>query len=394
MGASVAGVRTARELRAAGYVGEVVLIGDEPELPYDKTPLSKAFLAGARSSEQIRLLDRDSASALDVQLRLGAAAVRLDVADGTVELAGGELIAYDTCVLATGARARPSPWGRIDGVHVLRTMADSAAIRADLVPGASVVVVGGGFIGSEVAATARGMGCEVTIVDPASVPMGRVVGAEIGELFGRLHRRHGVTTLFGVGVDSLHGVASGLEVGLTEGAALTADTVVVGIGAQPNVEWLASSGLLIDDGVVCDEHCRTTAPDVFAIGDIARWFHPRRRRHLRVEHWTNAGEMATCVARTIADPDEPRSHAPVEYVWTDQYDWRVQVLGYREESATASMVGDLVDDQLAVLFGAPDGALTGAMTVNRPRALSACRRALAGETTVSAAMDVLSALAR
>ena len=377
VGSSIGGVRTAQALRSEGFDGRVVLVGEESELPYDKPPLSKQFLAGDWPHDKVLLLTREAAEEDGIELRLGSRATRLDVAGHRVLLADGESLSYDSLVVATGASARPSPWQPDSGVHVVRTLADSRRLHEALMREGPVIVVGGGFIGAEVAATARGLGHEVTVVDPLPTPIGRVVGREIGQLFSELHHRHGVETRFGVGVEEVAGRAGDLHVGLTDGTRLGGATVVVGIGAVPNDGWLADSGLPIENGVLCDEYSRTLdAPDVFAIGDVARWFHPGHREHVRVEHWTNAVEQGVCAAHNIAHPDDLRSYRPVEYVWSDQYDWKAQIVGRPIHGVRQEIVGTLEGEHPrgAVLYADDTGRLCGAVTVNWPKALVQCRR--------------------
>lgn len=395
VGASVAGVRTAQALRSEGFEGPVLLVGAEPVQPYDKPPLSKQFLAGHWDADRIRLLDPASAAGSGIQLRLGVPAEHLDVAARVVRLADGEELGYDVCVLATGATARPAPWPARAGVHVLRTLADSASLRERLRGGGPVVVVGAGFIGAEVAGTARALGCEVSVVDALPVPMARLLGPEVGAMFLDLHARHGVAARFGVGVEGIEESATGLRVLLTDGSVLSAATVVVGIGAVPADSWLASSGLLVDDGVVCDEHCRAVdAPEVFAAGDVARWFHPGYREHVRVEHWTNAVEQAACVAYNITHPESARAYAPVEYVWSDQYDWRIQLVGRPLRGVGHHVVGDLAAPapRAAVAYADPAGRLCAGVTVNWPRALARLRRMVAAGASAAQAAEALAAL--
>jgi NADPH-dependent 2,4-dienoyl-CoA reductase/sulfur reductase-like enzyme len=216
------------------------------------------------------------------------------------------------------------------------------------------------------------------VVDPLTVPMSRVLNSEIGEWFVDLHRRHGVTALFGVGVEGVSGEQGAVEVRLTDGRVLEAACVVVGIGAQPNDDWLKPSGLVIDDGVVCDRYCRTLdARDIYAVGDVARWFHPGHGVEMRVEHWTNAVDQAACVAHNIAYPKDLRPYAPIAYVWSDQYDWKVQVAGRAGGNADHVIVGDpRTDQRFAALYTEDGSRLSGAAIVNWPRALVDCRRAL------------------
>lgn len=397
VGSSVGGVRAAQALRSEGFEGRVILLGQESELPYDKPPLSKQFLAGEWNADKVALLTEDAAARDRIELRLGAAATRLDIAERTVWLLDGSALTYDWLILATGASARPAPWQPGSGVHVIRALADSRSLREDLLRPGPVVVVGGGFIGAEAAATARALGHEVTVVDPMPTPIGRVVGPEIGEYFTELHHRHGVETRFGVGVERIEGVAGDLRVGLTDGSTLPAATVVVGTGAVPNDGWLADSGLPLDNGVLCDEYCRTLdAPNVFAIGDVARWFHPGHREHLRVEHWTNAVEMAVCAAHNIAHPDDLRPHSPVEYVWSDQYDWKIQIVGRPTQGSRHELVGELQGEKprAAVLYTDDRGRLHGAVTINWPRALVQCRRLMTERADFDVALERVTALAR
>jgi NADPH-dependent 2,4-dienoyl-CoA reductase/sulfur reductase-like enzyme len=397
VGSSVGGVRTAKALRSQGFTGRVVVIGDEAHLPYDKPPLSKQFLAGAWDQNRVTMLTAEDAEQANIELRLGSAAERLDMADRAVVLANGTRVAYDVLVVATGAAARPSPWSVDSGIHVVRTLDDTRELARALAASGPVVVVGGGFIGAEVAATARAAGRDVTIVDPLAAPIGRIVGDELGTMLAGVHARHGVRTRFGIGVESVEGCEGELLVTLTDGETLPAATVVVGIGAIPNDGWLASSGLLIDDGVVCDEFCRAVGhPDVYAVGDVARWRHPGHQEDVRVEHWTNAAEQSACVAHNICHPDTPRAYAPTEYVWSDQYDWKIQIAGRPNRSALQRIIGDLDGDQaqVAAVYGDRDGLLCGAVTVNWPKALMLCRRMIGAGAPVTDCLAELEGLPR
>jgi phthalate 3,4-dioxygenase ferredoxin reductase subunit len=391
VGSSIGGVRAAQALRSEGFDGRIQLIGQESVVPYDKPPLSKQFLAGDWDLARVTLLTPEQAEQSGIELRLGTAARRLDVAGRQVQLQDGSSLSYDSLVLATGASARPSPWRPESGVHVIRTLQDSQALQEALAEDGPVVVVGGGFIGAEVAGTARALGREVAVVDPLPTPIGRVVGPEIGRWFTDLHHRHGVSTHFGVGVEAVEGTRGRLRVQLTDGTELPAATVVVGIGAVPNDGWLADSGLPIDDGVLCDQYSRAVdAPDVFAVGDVARWFHPGHREHVRVEHWTNAVDQGICAAHNIAHPDDLRAYRPVEYVWSDQYDWKIQIVGRPVRGTRYEVVGDLSGEKprAAVLYTDPGtGALHGAVTVNWPKALVQCRRMVTQAATFDETLE-------
>jgi NADPH-dependent 2,4-dienoyl-CoA reductase/sulfur reductase-like enzyme len=397
VGASIGGVRTAQALRSDGYEGEIVLVGAEDSLPYDKPPLSKAFLAGSATLDEITLLGKDEADAAGIRLELGRAATSLDLAQSVVELADGTRLGFDDLVLATGARARPSPFGAPPGVHLVRTLDDATALREGLARGGPLVVVGAGFIGAEIAATATAMGiADVTLVDPVDVPLSRVLNPAVAQHFARLHVNHGVATRFGAHVTAIAGRADDFEVLLDDGSRLPARTIVVGIGAVPNDEWLRGSGLVIEDGVVCDLFSRASnAPHVHAVGDVARWFHPRHGRLVRSEHWTNAVEQARCVAHNITHPDDPHAHAPIEYVWSDQYDWKIQLAGRTGgDLRHLTVPGVDPDRSFAVLYADPGGEFAGAVVANWPRALVACRRALGSATTIEQVRDTISAARR
>ncbi|MGO4204787.1 NAD(P)/FAD-dependent oxidoreductase [Rhodococcus sp. TAF43] len=374
VGGSVGGIRTARALRNEGYVGKVTVVEAESHLPYDKPPLSKAPLDG---DAHVPLLTAEEARELDIELVLGRAAVELRPQDRQVVLGDGVVLDYEELVIATGAAARPAPWSG-PGVHVLRTIADARALRESLLGASHLLVVGAGFIGAEVASLARKQGIEVTIVDPAPTPMARVMGDELGQRFSQLHRTHGVDTRFGATVDTLEHVEGGIRAELSDGASVLVDAVVVGIGAVLNTRWLESSGLALEDGVECDEFGRVAgAEHIFAVGDIARWYQPRQEKAARVEHWTNAVEQANCVARNIFAPDAPVPHDPVAYVWSDQYDWKIQLFGTRDITGTPVVVEQAEPFRLAAIWQDADGRASGGLTVNWPKASVQLRRTIA-----------------
>ena len=261
-------------------------------------------------------------------MRLGTRAVGLDADARTIEVGTGEQLAYDAAVIATGARPRTLPGVEgMPGVHVMRTVDDAEGIGASLDDARHLVVVGAGFIGSEVAASARSRGIDVTIIEAAPQPLVAAVGGEIGSRCAALHGRYGTELRCGVGVGGVEETPEGLEVCLSDGTAVFCDMVVIGIGVIPNIEWLQSSGIELDRAVVCDQYLRTSLPDVYALGDLASWCNPRFGRRMRVEHWTNTVEQAALVARNILAGDDPAPYAGIPYFWSDQYGHRLQLVG-------------------------------------------------------------------
>lgn len=379
VGASLAGLATARALRSQGFTGTITVVGDEKHPPYDRPPLSKEFLAGSSDEDAIALTEDDDA-ALGVDWRLGRTAVALDGPTRTVTLDDGSTLSSDAVVLATGARARNLPGELPGGVHTLRTLDDARALRADLVPGRRLVVIGAGFVGAEVASTAHGLGLDVTIVEAAPVPLHRALGPEMGAACGRLHTAAGVPLLLGTGVARLVGSPRVTGVELTDGRELPADVVVVGIGALPNVEWLEGSGVELDDGVVTDAEGRTNLPGIVAVGDCASAHRAYTGNRLRLEHWTNALQQPAVAAAALlgAEHSLPAHHA-VPYFWSDQYGHNIQFAGHRDADGTVRIDdGDPEGDGgfLAVFLDA-EGEAVGVLGVDRPRPFGRMRRELA-----------------
>jgi NADPH-dependent 2,4-dienoyl-CoA reductase/sulfur reductase-like enzyme len=383
-GASLAGLRAAETLRREGYDGRLVLVGAEPHLAYDRPPLSKELLAGEWEPDQIALR-KQPYDDLDLDLRLGRRATRLDVADRVVELDdGGETLEFDGLVVATGARPRTLPGTpALDGVFVLRTLDDCLAIRARLERGPRVVVIGAGFIGSEVAATCRGRGLDVTVLEMLATPLERAVGPIVGDACGRLHLDHGVDLRCGVAVDGFEGGAHVERVRLADGSTIDADVVVVGVGVVPETRWLEDSGLALDDGVMCDETC-LAAPGIVAAGDVARWPNPLfDGERMRVEHWTNATEQGVAAARRLLvdDAATAEAFAPVPFVWSDQYDVKIQVVGsIRGDDEVAVVDGSLDEHRFVALYGR-GGRLVGALGFSRPRLVMQYRKLIAERTS-------------
>lgn len=378
VGASLAGIRSAEALRRLGYTGRLVLVGAEPHRPYDRPPLSKEVLRGERSPEQIALTKPEAFDALRLELRLGVRAQALEPAQRCVVLEGGERLRYDGLVIATGSRARTLPGAPpLAGVHVLRTLDDALAIRAAFETRPRVVVVGAGFIGAEVAATCRQRGLEVTLLEALPHPMARVLNREVGMVCAAAHRDAGVDVRLGVGVKALEGSGRVERVRLDDGSQVAADLVVVGIGALPETRWLESSGLALGDGVLCDASCATAAPGVVAAGDVARWHHPVYGESIRVEHWTHAVEQAeAAAARLLVGPEGATPFAPIPFVWSDQYDFKIQATGrIRPDHEMFVAHGSLAERRFVALFGS-QGRFEGALAINRVRQLMGYRRML------------------
>jgi len=384
VGASLAGLRAVEALRERGFDGRLVWIGAEPHAPYDRPPLSKEILRGEWEPERIALA-RDGVEAFGAELRFGVRAEALDTAARRVRLAGGESLGFDGLVIATGATPRRLPGQPdLDGVFVLRTLDDALAIRAALEKGPRVAVVGGGFIGAEVAASCRQRGLDVAMIEALGNPLEQALGPELGALYAGLHREHGVRLVTGAPVATLEGAGRIERVRLADGATLVADLVVTGIGVRPETGWLEGSGLELRDGVVCDERCRA-APGIVAAGDVARWRHPRYGE-LRVEHWSNAVEQAGAAVAALLDGDAAPPFAPVPSVWSDQYDTKLFVAGRPRAGDELRVVeGSLAERRFVALFGRA-GRLTGAAAIGPARRFLPWRRALAEDLAFDEAL--------
>ncbi|MBE4733617.1 NAD(P)/FAD-dependent oxidoreductase [Streptomyces caniscabiei] len=378
VGASLAGLSTVRALRAEGYDGEIVVVGEERHAPYDRPPLSKDFLKGEVDADALALGDPDEYDALDVHWLLGERAVRLDPAARTITLTGGRQVRTHGVVVATGASPRSLPGSDgLAGVHTLRTLDDALALRSELLTGLPrLVVIGAGFIGAEVASTAHRLGLHVTVVEAAEVPLERQLGREMGLVCSSLHTDHGVDLLCGTGVAELLGEDRVTGVRLADGRVLPADVVVVGVGVRPNTDWLAGSGVLVDDGVVCDPGCATTVPDVVAVGDVARCPHPFTGRHARVEHWSNATEQAKTAARTLLTGVPAPAPLTAPYFWSDQYRTRIQLAGYVAPGAVPEVVEGDIDSRTFTAVYRYGGDAVAVLSLNQPKFFNRLRRTL------------------
>jgi NADPH-dependent 2,4-dienoyl-CoA reductase/sulfur reductase-like enzyme len=375
VGASLAGLSTARALREQSYDGRIVVIGDEVHVPYDRPPLSKEFLAGTASPDDIALGAPDDED-LGLEWRLSTTAVGLDHLSRSVLLDDGSEIRADGVVLATGARARRLPGSDgLDGVHVLRSLDDAIALREDLAAGGRLVVIGAGFIGAEVASTARKLGLDVTVVETQPVPLAGPLGADMGAVCAELHADHGTRLLTGTGVAGLVGTGRVEAVELTDGTRLPADVVVVGIGATPNIEWLAHSGVALGNGVLTDARGATNIPGVVAVGDCAAAWSASAERHVRIEHWTNALEQPATAVATLRGAGEP-APTPVPYFWSDQYGARIQFAGSRREGDVARVVEGSCADRSFLVVYERDGHPVAVLGMNQPRLFTRWRRQL------------------
>jgi NADPH-dependent 2,4-dienoyl-CoA reductase/sulfur reductase-like enzyme len=380
VGASLAGLRAAQALRTAGHDGELLVVGDEAHRPYTRPPLSKELLAGDHHAEQTAFPSDE----LDVIWRLGCAATGIDRAARTITLADGDRLAYDRLIVATGCRPRPwtGPGAQLAGLHTLRDLDDALTLRDELTTGSPrVAVVGAGFVGAEVAATARGLGLDVTLIDVAPhplLPIGPLLGARCAEL----HRAHGVDLRLATGVAGFRGGADGrvAAVELADGAQVEADVVVVALGAIPNTEWLADSGLTLAPGLVCDATLTAVGdPDILAAGDVTRWPHPLADGDtVAVEHWTNAAEQGGAAARNALAPHAERTpYAAVPYFWSDQYDLKLQSVGFPARAEQVEIVEQSPDGKRLVAVGARGGRVIAAIAFNAVRRLGWYRRQLA-----------------
>jgi NADPH-dependent 2,4-dienoyl-CoA reductase/sulfur reductase-like enzyme len=390
VGSSLAGLRAAETLRQEGFEGRLTMIGAETELPYDRPPLSKKVLAGEWEPERIRLRHADEFASLGLDLLLGQRATSLDTVRRVVTLADDSEVAYDGLVLATGSSPRTLPGQPLlDGVVTLRTLADSLDLRDRIADGsARVVVVGAGFVGLEVAATARQKGCEVTVLEGAAAPLVRGLGTEMGVAAASVHGRHGVDIRCGVqvkGIEGADGRVTGLR--LADESLIDADVVVVGVGVAPATEWLDGSGLALRDGVVCDATLFTGAPGVYAAGDCARWPNGTFAGHddleMRIEHWTNAAEQGAAAARNLlaaSRGEQPTPYESVPFFWSDQFESRIQFVGRAHGGDDVEIVAGSVDGPFVALYGW-EGRLRGVLGVSMPKLVMPFRALVAARAT-------------
>lgn len=362
VGASLAGLNAARAALQHPSAPRVTVIGAEEHLPYDRPPLSKAVLKSDEHERPPLFGSAELAEHEGCTVILGATATGVDTTRHVVAL-GEREVRYDALVIATGATPRTLPLETPPGVHTLRTWDDAVAIRSQMRAGGRMVVIGAGFIGSEVAASAKERGMDVVIVEALEVPLARAVGETAGAALGSIHARHGVDLRLGRGVVGFEGEDRVTAVTLSDGSTVPADLVVVGIGAVPQTGWLAGSGIDLDNGIVCDSHLRTSAPEVFAAGDVARWDNPLFERHMRIEHWTSAQEQGGHAAHNALDPSSATPYSHVPYFWSDWYDSRIQFVGV--PSGTPEIVDGSWDAEAFTAIYREEERVVGALTLNR-----------------------------
>ena len=381
VGASLAGAKAAETLREEGFVGRVVLVGAEDERPYERPPLSKDYLRGEVGREKVYVHDEGFYGEHDIELRLGRTAESLDTSSSELELDDGERLRYDRLLLATGAEPRrlTIPGSELDGVLYLRSVQDSDALRGRLDRGGAVVVVGAGWIGAEVAASARQRGLEVTVLDPLSVPLERVLGAELGAVYRDIHTDHGVRMLMGTGVEAFEGASAVERVRTGDGRELECDFVVVGVGVQPRIGLAAQAGIAVDNGILVDEHLQTSVPGVFAAGDVANAQHPFYGERIRVEHWANALHQGPAAARSMLDQRAAYERLP--YFFSDQYDVGMEYTGFARNWDRVVFRGDPATREF-IAFWLVDDRVVAGMNVNVWDLTEPIKRLISGRVAV------------
>ena len=383
VGANVGGGRAAEALRQEGFDGRIVLIGAEPERPYERPPLSKELLWGTAEEERLYLRPEAYYAEQQIELWLGVRATGLDPAARHLQLADGRSLPYDKLLIATGAAPRwlQVPGADLDGILVLRTLADARALRRRIEGARRVVVVGAGFIGAEVAASCRRAGLEVVALEAAAVPLERALGSEVGQIYAEIHRAHGVDLRTNEALAGFRGQGKVEQVLGTSGAAFECDFALVGVGVRPECGWLEGSGVALENGVLVDELCRTNVPEVYTAGDVANWWHPRLGERLRVEHYDNAQNQGVAAARSMLGRGDP--YGPVPFFWSDQYGLNLQYVGHASGHDEVVLRGSVEDGSWSAFY-LRDGRLRAALGVNRYRDVSAARQLIARQAPVEA----------
>lgn len=391
VGASLAGLRAVEGARRVGFDGPITLIGAELHLPYDRPPLSKDFLQPSHpATPNLHRTEDHLRDELKIDLLLGSPATALDTEARLVTLQNGQQVSYTALVIATGVNARQLPdTAHLAGVHALRTLDDAAAIRNALDQGArNVVIVGAGFIGSEVAAAIRDRGLQVTILEAGAVPLARAVGEQMGARCAEIHQRHGTVLRCGVGLAAVEGESRVRAVRLTDGTLLDADLVIVGIGGEPATAWLEGSGLHLDNGVVCDETLNAGVDGVYAAGDVVRWTNPVFGQQMRLEHWTTAAEQGAAAARNALAPAEATPFGTVPYFWSDWYSQRLQFVGLPAADEVHMVIGDAESETFLALYRRGD-RVTGALGLDQRKLVMRLRGMIAARASWDEAVELV-----
>lgn len=374
VGAGLAGMAAVHELRARGFGGSIVIVGAEEHLPYERPPLSKRVLTGQQDQASLTLLGPGWYEEQQVDVLLGHRAATLDTAVRRVVLEGGPTLGFDALLLATGGNPRRLDHAPSERIHYLRTREHSAALRADIRAGGHLIVVGGGFIGCEVAASARTMGSEVTMLEALGSPLERVVGPRIGRVFASIHRDEGVTLRMNESVADIEERTGRVLLTTTSGARLEGDAALVGIGILPDVRLALTGGLAVGNGVLVDEYCRSSVPSVFAAGDVAAHLHPLFGVRLRVEHYDNALKQGAAAAASMLGVGSP--YVDPHWFWSDQYTHNLQTVGLPLSGDRTIERGSL-DERDGIAFTLADGVLVGSVGLNRPRDVRRARKLVA-----------------
>ena len=384
VGAGIAGGTAAETLRKQGFDGDIHLVGAEPYRPYDRPPLSKEFLSGAKEEEKLFFKPEDFYAEQSIELHLGTEATAPDPTGRTVTLANGDSLRFDKLLLATGSRVRTIPisGSNLEGVHYLRTIGDSRAIAQSMSGASRVVIVGAGFIGSEVAAVCKTAGLEVTVLEIQPQPMAHILGEEMGAIYANLHTSRGIDLRLRESISEIRGNARAEQVVTDHGNAIDCDFVVIGVGITPDTSLAESAGLQVDGGILINELCQTSHPDIYAAGDVANWYHPGLGHQLRVEHWDNALNQGAAAAKAMLGSPEP--YSPTLYFWSDQYDLNIQYLGHATQWDEIAVRGNPADEKFTAFY-LKDGSIHGALVVNNFRDIRPTRTLIGQKTQVSAA---------
>jgi NADPH-dependent 2,4-dienoyl-CoA reductase/sulfur reductase-like enzyme len=382
VGAGLSGLRAAEELRRVGFEGEIVLAGGEVHLPYDRPPLSKEVIRGDKDETTLRPAEFFTENAID--LKLGSPAQSVDTASKTVTFADGSELTYDDLIIATGLTPRRiGGLPELSGVHVLRSIEEALALRADLAPGKRALIVGAGFIGCELASSMKSHGVDVVLLEPQATPLASVLGTTVGALVERLHRDAGIDVRVGVGLETLSGDGVVDTAVLGDGSEIAVDVVAIGVGSLPVTDWLADSGIELGNGVLCDAVGRTSVENVWAIGDVAAWTIGENRK--RVEHWSNAGDQAKVLAGALTGTGDPNAPAQVPYFWSDQFDVKIQALGTVSPTDQVHIVKD--DGRKFVAYYERDGVLAAVVGCGSPAAVMKMRAKIAAGTPIAEVLE-------